>query len=641
MAVPVTAIVFWRPAADPFQLPKATALMVLALAALGLVVAQALVDRRLEVPWSPIVAVGAAMLVISTVAAAVSDNPVVAFIGESSLYGGVVTTAALFTLFVSGLRTFGSAPQGFQRAVTVGAALVAGYGLLQAIGADPYEWANPLLEVFSTMSNPNFLAGWAGIALPLVAVPLLCGRRDRLSLGVHASIVFALAVVAAASGSFQGPVTVGAGAAVTGGAWLLRVHPRVVPGVGGRRWPVLLAAGSIVVIGAVMVPAVRSRIDQGMVERTHFWRAAVATVVDRPVLGVGPDLYANRFFEARSGEHAVGYNLSSAEAAHSVPLQTAANGGVLLLALYFVFVSLTGYVLFRALATADRESWPLMAGLAGAWTAYQVQSLVSIDVPALATLNWMLTALVWVLAAPPRTILLGTRPADTHPSPSGKGRRRTVPAALPTATVAGLVAVIMIGAALAWLVLRPLRGDIAGSSGAELATQGQFDGALAKFEDAHRLMPWESLHWYYEAGTYEFMGRVDDAIDAAERAAALEPGFPQYPLMAARLAVTAGQEDRAIRWYREAAERDPSNPSTLEVVAYHIAIDEPELALEYVERASRYFSDRPRLVMAEALAYQALGEKALAKAGFEEVVERFPASEEAVLARARLESNPD
>ena len=45
-----------------------------------------------------------------------------------------------------------------------------GYGLVQALGGDPFDWVNPYSPVFGFLGNPNFQSSFAALALIPTAV---------------------------------------------------------------------------------------------------------------------------------------------------------------------------------------------------------------------------------------------------------------------------------------------------------------------------------------------------------------------------------------------------------------------------------------------------------------------------------------
>lgn len=146
--------------------------------------------------------------------------------------------------------------------------------------------------------------------------------------------------------------------------------------------------------------------------RRYYWEAGVAMFLDDPVAGVGPGRYGANYRAFRTEEAALnsGEFTVSADAAHSVPLDMFAQGGLLAGLAYLVVVGLIAGVIisgFRRLEGRDRL---LLGAFAGAWAAYQVQSLVSIDVAPLAAAHWLLAGAIVAIVRPPslRVLLVGS-----------------------------------------------------------------------------------------------------------------------------------------------------------------------------------------------------------------------------------------
>jgi O-antigen ligase len=116
---------------------------------------------------------------------------------------------------------------------------------------------------------------------------------------------------------------------------------------------------------------------------------------DRPLFGFGLASFEGWFYAYRPVAVAVadGFRRST-DAPHSVPLEMLASGGLLLGLAYLALVGVTGWALIRGLRHRAGVERVLLAGLGGAWLAYQVQSLVSIDVPPIAVLHYALAG-VW------------------------------------------------------------------------------------------------------------------------------------------------------------------------------------------------------------------------------------------------------
>lgn len=207
------------------------------------------------------------------------------------------------------------------------------YGDTSALArwSDPNSVAQGTIRIYSTLENPNLLAGYLLPILPLAAVALLRWRHWSSRLFALTCLVFGSAalLLTYSRGGWLGML---AGAAVL--ALLLALR-------GTRRWPplwrrlfpvlLLLAAALVVVVAVTQVEALRVRMlslvagreDSSNNFRINVWIAALAMIRDRPWLGIGPGndafnliypLYQQPKFNALS--------------AYSIPLELAVEGGV-------------------------------------------------------------------------------------------------------------------------------------------------------------------------------------------------------------------------------------------------------------------------------------------------------------------------
>jgi hypothetical protein len=114
--------------------------------------------------------------------------------------------------------------------------------------------------------------------------------------------------------------------------------------------------------------------------RGDYWRAAWRMFVHHPLFGVGLDRYGANFRQYRDATQSLrrGPDLVS-NAAHNVPLQLAATGGIFVLA---AFLALNFFIVWRgvvALRRSQGHEQIVVAVLFAAWIAYELQSLISID----------------------------------------------------------------------------------------------------------------------------------------------------------------------------------------------------------------------------------------------------------------------
>jgi putative inorganic carbon (hco3(-)) transporter len=243
------------------------------------------------------------------------------------------------------------------------------------------------------------------------------------------------------------------------------------------------------------------------------------------------------------------------------------EGGAPLFVMYLLFVAATGAALVRAIR---RRADLLVMSVAGAWLAYQVQSLVSFDVPSLAVMHWLLAGVIVLLAR-----------GDLAESDRPRQKRRSDAVAWQPLAAAGVaMLVVAIPASI------PLRADIATENANELLRQSRITDARNELERATDLAPWEGLYWARLATVNQRLGQRERALTAGIRAATESPGAMQYALGAAQLAASLGKEDVAASWYAEAVARNPREPGVLAQAAeWNLEAGRVKKAVALFERA--------------------------------------------------------
>ncbi|GEM_PF-3598143 len=296
-------------------------------------------------------------------------------------------------LMVSSLRSNWPALYGVLGALLVSTIIVGALGVRESLLTTMPDW-----RVFSTFFNPDFLAGFLALGLPVA----LAWYLTRTSLGISA--VAGLAVVL----SFTGLLLSGSrfGAVAAFGGVIVFLVPALISG--SIRRPQLARVGIVLIpciVAAVLaggtltnrVASVKAESHSGGF-RIYTWKGTARIVRHHPVFGTGLGT-----FEVVYPKYAeVGWT----RLAHNSYLQLAAEGGA---AMPLVLVGLIGAAVVPAVAGLRRRreeeqqsDWMpdrllMMSGLLGGVAASMARNLVDSDwyVAAIGTSFWlMLGALV-------------------------------------------------------------------------------------------------------------------------------------------------------------------------------------------------------------------------------------------------------
>ena len=643
------ALVFHRGTFDVFNTTKATviALGALAIAAIGAVrIAR---TRRLLVPVTPAWYATGAFAGALAVATLVSPTPVWSVVGRPGRHTGLAMYLVFVGLFAVAVRLYRNhPPQHLAKVLLLTAVPVAVYGLAQAAGIEPFGWdaieGGP--QVFATFGNANFLSAWLGIVTPLGAWAALARTLPPVWRAVGALVALLALAAAVASGSLQGPASAVVGSLLVGGVWLFTTGGAV------RRWRRPLLAGGVAAAGALVAgflmgagpfASVRQGAEASLATRLPKWEVALAMFRDRPLLGFGLDHYASWYYTYRPEAVAAQDGLErSVDSSHNVPLDMLVSGGVLLFAAYLAVIAVIGWALVVGLRRLEGPERLLLAGFGGAWTAYQAQALVSIDVPPLAALHWVIAGVILAVGTRPelREWTLPGAPAVPTARP-GRKKKSGQPRPLASAHPAAVGVLIIVVLAGAWFTTLPIRADARAMQGVQAAAAGDVRVATDSYRRAGSIASWEPRYPAMLGGLLNQVGQADLAYDAYLEAAARDPRGLSHALNLGRVAATLERPEDAERWYDRALDIDPTTPEVLaEVGRFELAQGDVAAANDLLERAVALRGDHPGWWAALGEARSADGDVQGAREAFQRALELDPDTPDAVEGLERLAGDP-
>jgi O-antigen ligase len=321
-------------------------------------------------------------------------------IGASPLgaVDSIIRWAGFAAVFLATTLTVAT-PAEARRAMTVivlgGAAVAAASVALRAIGADTYgvpRWAYPDL-LAGPFVNPNTFATWLGIVTVATLAGLLrfpaeaatevsARRRDRRAIlfRVFYTVAFMVLLLALAmTGSRAGAAATAAGILTV---LVVHVHRHGERSIVAGPVAMAIAFVAVLVMGAVLadflsgVEGTRRDVDN----RVAIWRATLAAIADRPILGHGAGAFAQvipAYFDEVP-------QLRTIRQAHNTWLEFIAELGLPVAALWFAAL----YALMRRITSAAfrRRRYGVPAAAVGAAVLVGLHALVefSIQVPAVA-----------------------------------------------------------------------------------------------------------------------------------------------------------------------------------------------------------------------------------------------------------------
>lgn len=388
----------WR--SDVFVDPKSGLTRSLTLAAGIAAVGSMILGRRHVRVLVTDVAVAAFTLLVAASAITSVDLPTSLW-GEPLQRAGLVSTVMVVLGYAIARMTIRTPERLWLLVVGVvlGASLVAAYGLVQWVGADPWWDDVPGGRVFSSLGQPNWLGAYLVVTLPITIAVAVTARRTPTKW---------LVIVSAAG---QGIVLVttssraswlGAAAALGVTGLLLLVRRRSAGTALPRRVIVGTVLAVVAITGVLLLawnssPVARGRsafdLDAFDVrQRRALWDVAGAIIADHPLLGTGPDTYAIVFPEYRDQVvepfYAEYLSRFRPESPHNVYLATAAGSGVA--ASVALIVALVATLARLAVGYVRDQPEPLLLAATAAISGHVVtDAFMTIDV----STSW----LVWVV----------------------------------------------------------------------------------------------------------------------------------------------------------------------------------------------------------------------------------------------------
>ena len=314
------------------------------------------------------------------------------FFGTSGRNTGFITYLALSILFVVSMTA--SVPVFLNRflmtALVVGLASIS-YGLIQALGGDPFDWVNAYSPVFGFLGNPNFQSSFLGILGSVVFAQLLSGTVKLKVKVAYLAYLLITVYVIRETASQQGFLVLLIGSVIALGAYVNQRSKAL-----GYSFLGLSLIGFVAVLVGTLNkgPFASLLYKDSVTYRGDYWRAGWKMTVDNPIFGVGLDSYGDWYRRSRTIEATLrrGPDVTS-NAAHNVFLDISSYGGFPLLVIYLAIMVL---VIVSAVKVVKRSQGfnAGFIGLVAGWVAFQAQSIISINQIGLALWGWVLSGLI-------------------------------------------------------------------------------------------------------------------------------------------------------------------------------------------------------------------------------------------------------
>jgi O-antigen ligase len=391
----LVALSMWAPVQDPFNAPKQWVLLTVGAWLTGHLVTS-YKDRLAKEKKAAYLWIGLFILALC-LSLIISGASFTTILGDYARRTGALTYLALSAIFLAAVKNFTESNiDRLLKVVLVCGSLIPLYGILQHYGIDIIKWNNPYNSVISTLGNPDFAGAVFGILAVVAFGILIRGSSTPIQRTWSALNLFGCILALYFSKVFQGFINsaIGIGVLVIVAVFNWRKIFGLVLAILG------LIIGLFVLAGIFNHGPLRTFLYKSSIPiRGDYWRAGWRMFKSHIWGGVGLDRYGYFFREYRDivqvNRHGAGV-LSNA--AHSVPIQLAATGGIFV---FLTYLGLTGFILWRGfkglLNLSGTKQFNLAIVLAS-WLAFEVQSLVSIDNIGITIWGWILAGAVVALS---------------------------------------------------------------------------------------------------------------------------------------------------------------------------------------------------------------------------------------------------
>ena len=376
---------------DPINPIKMLVVSALGFVGLGILLAnhKALLLGRFGVP---LILISGFILWLFVVFAISGGERLQQLFGTNGRNTGLITYLAFSILFVVAMAASNAVflNRFLFASLVVGVASLV-YGLIQAAGADPFDWVNPYSPVFGFLGNPNFQSSLLGILGSVVFTQLLSTAVKLQFKGAYLVYLLVTLFVIKETDSQQGYLVLLIGSAVSLGVFINQRSKALGYSYLGLA---LIGFFAVLVVTLNKGPLASLLYKDSVTYRGDYWRAGWKMTLDNPIFGVGLDSYGDWYRRSRTIEATLrrGPDITS-NAAHNVFLDISAYGGFPLLLIYMALMVLVVVSSIKVIKRSQGFNTGFV-GLLAAWVAFQAQSIISINQIGLALWGWILSGLI-------------------------------------------------------------------------------------------------------------------------------------------------------------------------------------------------------------------------------------------------------
>jgi len=375
----ITVLVWTASTMDPVNLPKMLLLVVVGFSLIPAIFQKLRFSKNLLSHKFVLIHVFLILWVL-LVTLTSKTNSLQSFFGVTGRYTGGLTYLS-FSLISLGV--FSLSNKDLNRRILVGLGfsgvinlIYCGYVIIA--GKDPIAWNNAYGNIIGTFGNPNFISSFLGIFNILVISVVLSKVSSKRFIAIGMFLIGISVWEIVDSQSRQGLIVTLLG---SGGVLLYRIvksHLSVV--LKATVGLIYFGSGVLALLGMLQIGPLTQYIYKLSVSiRGAYWRAGWETMLQNPVLGVGPDSFGDWYTRVRDSRAIVVPGLDVfTNSPHNVFIEQGTNGGIPLFLAYLILQIYILYCGFRYIRLSNGFDCFFAASFFG-WLGFTAQSLISIN----------------------------------------------------------------------------------------------------------------------------------------------------------------------------------------------------------------------------------------------------------------------
>jgi len=271
------------------------------------------------------------------------------------------------------------------------------YGYLQYFDLDPLPWTNPFGAVSLTLGNPNFSGALFGMLSVVVFAKIITSNRVSYKLA-YLVLLSSTIFLGFETKSLQSQLLLIASILVFLFIYSLGEVSQLFKLIRYSSLALfsLGVVGLISIFGFSRFSQLKDRIFfQGSIpQRLDYWQNGINIWQDNLLFGVGADQFQRYAALYRTPEQIVrDGNMVIPDKSHNVLIDHLANGGVIAGLIWLTFVIAIYFVLFKVIKGGPKNRVEISI-LAGIWSAYVIQSLISPDQILLSVIGYSSAGLI-------------------------------------------------------------------------------------------------------------------------------------------------------------------------------------------------------------------------------------------------------